>query len=141
MSIVHRSKVDAWLLVVLVLVVVVPLFASAVLLADGSAAAWVALPLVAPGAVLPAWLLLGTRYVLQLGLLTVRCGPFAWRVPLAEVTGMHPTRNPLSSPALSLDRLRIDYGVGRSIMVSPRDRARFVEDLERLRAGAGRMES
>jgi hypothetical protein len=33
-----------------------------------------------------------------------------------------------SSPALSLDRLRIDYGT-RSILVSPQDRNRFIAAL------------
>ena len=46
---------------------------------------------------------------------------------------IRPTRNPLSSPALSLDRLRIDYGSGRSIMVSPEDKDKFIGDIEDAR--------
>jgi hypothetical protein len=36
----------------------------------------------------------------------------------------------LSSPALSLDRLKIDYSDARSIMISPEDRERFLADLK-----------
>jgi hypothetical protein len=44
-----------------------------------------------------------------------------------------PTRNPLSSPALSLDRLRIEYGQGRAIMISPADKGPFLRALEERR--------
>ena len=39
--------------------------------------------------------------------------------------------NWLSGPALSLDRLRIDYGRGRSLLVSPKERERFVSELSK----------
>jgi hypothetical protein len=65
--------------------------------------------------------------------LIVQSGPFKWKVPVAEITGITPTRNPLSSPALSLDRLRINYGDGNSLMVSPEDKEKFIADLDKLR--------
>jgi hypothetical protein len=43
------------------------------------------------------------------------------------------TRNPLSSPAMSLDRLRIEYGQGKAIMISPEPRAEFLRQLEHRR--------
>lgn len=52
------------------------------------------------------------------------------RVPLREIRLVRSTRNPLSSPALSLDRLRIEYG-RRAIMISPDDKARFLEELQK----------
>jgi hypothetical protein len=36
----------------------------------------------------------------------------------------------LTSPAFSLDRLRIEYGRGRWIMISPRDKDGFLRELE-----------
>jgi hypothetical protein len=50
---------------------------------------------------------------------------------MRDIRTVTPTRNPLSSPALSLDRLRIDYGRGRRIMVSPRDPGAFLRELRR----------
>ena len=85
------------------------------------------------GVGLPLWLLLGTRYILEPDQLLVRSGPFRWRVPIADIVRITPTTNPLSSPALSLDRLRIEYGRGSAIMISPRDKDRFLRDLEELR--------
>ena len=44
---------------------------------------------------------------------------------------VHPTRNPAGSPALSLDRLRVQYGQGffKGVMISPVDRNRFLDEL------------
>jgi hypothetical protein len=39
------------------------------------------------------------------------------------------TRNPLSSPALSLDRLKITYGNGKRIMISPADKIGFLKAI------------
>lgn len=44
------------------------------------------------------------------------------------------TSNPLASPALSLDRLKIEYGQGHWIMISPRDREGFLRELESRRS-------
>lgn len=76
------------------------------------------------------WLLYGTGYTLTDELLHIRSGPFRWRVKLDAINEVVPTRNPLSSPACSLDRLRIRYrGARFGIMISPRDKNRFLRDL------------
>jgi hypothetical protein len=59
----------------------------------------------------------------------VRAGPFRWQVPLETLRSIRPTRSPLSSPALSLDRLELRYGQGRVLLISPADGARFVAEL------------
>ncbi len=51
-----------------------------------------------------------------------------WRVPIAKIRSITPTRSALSSPALSLDRLRIIYDGGQ-IMVSPAEKGRFISAL------------
>ena len=57
-------------------------------------------------------------------------GPIRWRVRLDSIEEVVPTRNPLSSPALSLDRLRIRYSGSRmGIMISPENKAIFMQDL------------
>src|SRR4029450_9429711 len=56
---------------------------------------------------------------------------------LVVLMGMVPIRNPLSSPALSLDRLRIEVRGARPVLISPADRAAFLADLE---AGRGAVD-
>jgi hypothetical protein len=65
--------------------------------------------------------------------LLVRFGLCRQRIPLADVEEVHPTHNPLSSPALSLDRLHVRYGEGifKSVMISPSDRNGFLDELAR----------
>jgi hypothetical protein len=134
---VYRSAVDTWLVVVLGAGITVALVACGITLAvgDPAARAIAGLALVV-GAGLPIWVLLTTCYTLAGDQLLVQSGPFRTRVPIGEITAITPTSNPLSSPALSLARLRIDYGQGRSVMISPADRAGFLADLDARRATA-----
>ncbi len=60
--------------------------------------------------------------------LTVRAGLLRWRVPLGQIESVRPSRSPFSSPALSLNRLEVRWGRGlhRRVLISPRDRERFL---------------
>jgi hypothetical protein len=73
------------------------------------------------------------RYGLDDTHLTVRFGICRHRVALADILEVHPTHNPISSPALSLDRLHVQYGEGffRAVLISPADRNGFLDDLAR----------
>lgn len=134
-DVVFVSKVDGWLLAVLWGSALACLIAAgAVVMNGGPGALLTAVFIVGLGGALPLWFVGSTRYTFSGAELHVRCGPLQWRIPLTDVRSVTPTRNPLSSPALSLDRLRIDYGL-RSIMVSPLDKDGF---LRELRARRGR---
>ena len=74
------------------------------------------------------WFFRSTYYQIDGGTLLIRSGLIRWRVPIREITSVTPTRSPASSPALSLDRLRIDYG-RKAILISPEDRERFIAML------------
>ncbi len=130
-AITFASKVDRWLYVVLVAAAIVSVTSVVAAGVAQPSSLAVAVPSLLLGFGLPVWVVRTTRYVLGDDELRVHSGPFTWRVPLREVRAVRPTRNPLSSPALSLDRLRIEYGNDRSIMISPADRERFLEQLRR----------
>lgn len=137
METVYRSKIDAWLVALLGVAVAVSLAGAVATLSVPSAAAWAVGAFIAVvGVGLPLWLLVSTRYRLGRGQLLVRSGPFKWRIQVADITNITPTSSPLSSPALSLDRLRIDYGRGKSLMISPLHKDRFLVDMEAARRGA-----
>ena len=92
--------------------------------------------LLALSAAFVLWVLYGTRYTLTDSALVIRSGPFGWLLPLDSITEVFPTRNPVSSPACSLDRLHIRYGTGRSdLMISPEDKASFLQDLAARSSG------
>jgi len=122
------SKRDGWL---------VALLWGASLL-DVAVAGWILLglegapvfvaPLLLAAAVFQLHALYTVDYTFAGDALCVRASFFRWRVPLAAIDSVEPTRNPLSSPACSLDRLLLRYGAKR-IMISPDDRADFLRAL------------
>lgn len=76
------------------------------------------------------WVLYGTDYTVSPDDLHIRSGPFRFRVPLSEIESVKPSRNPLSSPACSLERLLIRYHGGkRRLLVSPEDKLGFLHAL------------
>ena len=76
------------------------------------------------------WVLYGTGYFVTRELLLIRCGPLSFRVPLADIETISPTCSIISSPACSIDRLRIVYGLSKqSLMISPADKPGFLSAI------------
>lgn len=124
------SKVDGWLAGVIVAAALLSAMAIVSVTQLGLAYAAAALLLIGiPGMALPIWVLFGTRYEVTDDELIVRGGPFRWRVPVHKIRAIEPSQSWLSGPALSLDRLRVDYGLGRCLLVSPKERDRFLSSL------------
>ena len=88
------------------------------------------------GAVLVLWVLAGTYYLVTESDLVVRCGPLRWRIPLASIETIVPTREAAGGPALSLDRFRVACRAPApaAILVSPAEREEFLDEVGR-RAG------
>jgi hypothetical protein len=80
-------------------------------------------------AVLVPWVFTSTYYEVGTRELKVVSGPFRWRIPLKDIYRVTPSRAWWSSPALSLDRLCIEYGNSKWILVSPVRREEFMEAL------------
>lgn len=74
-----------------------------------------------------------TRYTIQDHVLTIRSLVFKWQIPLANIQKISKTNHSISSPALSLDRLKIEYlkaGEVKQVLVSPKDEKGFCEALQ-----------
>jgi len=126
-----KSKVDSWIGVLLGAVIVVQVLAiGSAAFQTGDPRTTTAMLLLGVAVVgLMIWLTLATYYVVNRGTLTIVAGPFRWKVPIDEISSVEATRSPLSSPALSLDRLRIRYGKNRRIMISPADKPAFLKAI------------
>lgn len=74
------------------------------------------------------------RYGVGDELLVIRFGLCRQRIRLVEVTEVEPSRNPLASPALSMDRLKVRYGSSAFsfVLISPTDRSRFLDELAKV---------
>ena len=123
------SKRDAWIVAVLWTASLVDFWIAAWLwLGLRGAPAFVA-PLLLVAGVFQLHVLYATDYTVEGDVLRVRASFFRWRIPLAAIESIEPTRNPLSSPACSLDRLLIRHGGGRCVMVSPADKEGFLRAI------------
>lgn len=124
------SEVDWWLRVILVAMPIVALATLVVGLIDGEGmvAAVLACAFIAG---LYVAVVYPVRYGFDQEHLIVRFGVFRRRVPYARIRSVRPTWNPLSSPALSLRRLRVDYGEGlwSAALISPKHRDAFLDAL------------
>ena len=125
------SKVDWWLLVILMASVLLVIVGLGVTInqAPNATHAAVAVSVVLLILALIGSVLFRTYYQVDGNNLRIVSGPFHWNVPIDQISSVERTRNPLSSPALSLDRLRIRYAGKKSIMISPADRQRFMKAL------------
>ena len=130
-----RSKVDTWLLIVVLAASLLALAGAATAFQSGAGLASVAL-LVVAGVGLPLWILASTTYTVEAGVLLVRSGPFRWHISAAEINRISASRSLLSSPALSLDRLLIEYGSKKSLLVSPVQKEEFLRALQAEQSAA-----
>jgi len=139
-----RSKRDAWLVATLGIASGIDFAVAGWLLLGRIPVAGFVAPLLLAAGAFQLHLLAAIDYTFEGDVLRIRASFFRWRVPLAEIDAVEPTRNPLSSPAASLDRLLIRYGK-RRIMISPLDQPGFLRalaarapQLELTGSGAGR---
>ncbi|MGP9799587.1 PH domain-containing protein [Rheinheimera sp. NSM] len=125
------SKKDFLLVFILIAVAIVCTLA-AVNVITTSASSYLLFAIISiMGVLLPLWLLTSTYYLVDGTMLKVKSGPFRWTIQLSEIAGVKPSDNPISSPALSLDRLEISYANGKKLLVSPKDQPAFINALQR----------
>ncbi len=86
----------------------------------------VVLPLLLLAAVFIGWLYRSTRYIVMEDHLLVRSGWVSIDIPLAQIAKIEPSRNPISAPAWSTDRLLVTYGREKSCLISPKGREQFL---------------
>ena len=89
------------------------------------------------GWALSIWIMLQTYYEFHGDYLLVRCGPFWRKLLIRDIASVESTRNPLASMALSLDRIAIKMRRGSGVMISPRDKARFLKELSKKKGPEG----
>jgi len=77
-----------------------------------------------------------TKYVIDTHRFVVRCGPFRWAIPLANIVGVESTDSLVAAPALAMSRLEVIHLKG-SVVISPCRRREFLSSLERAVLTAG----
>ena len=126
-----KSKVDRWIWFLMIIMIITMAWSigfAAINAGDPLATTGLFLLGIAVIA-LSIWLLLGTYYSVYRGTLKIVSGPIRWKVEIDQIQSVEATKSPLSSPALSLDRIRIRYGKNRKIMISPADKPGFLKAI------------
>ncbi|MDF1740911.1 MAG: PH domain-containing protein [Verrucomicrobiales bacterium] len=71
-------------------------------------------------------------YAIEESHILIRSGLIRYRVPLDGVQSVTLSSNPLSAPAPSLRRVKIEMKDGKYHLVSPADREGFIREVKRL---------
>ena len=131
-----KAKVDWWLHVLFAGFVIANIWAVATAVmgvAGGNILTFVLTPLNI-FLIIPIWI--NTYYLFEENELLVKCGLIKYaKIDCSLITSVAGTRNPISSPAPSLDRLEICYKVksgsfSDKIIISPRDKQGFIEQIK-----------
>lgn len=74
-----------------------------------------------------------TYYQIEADQLRIKSG-FIYNkiIPISTIKCIVKSKNILSSPALSFDRIEIRYGKGDYVLISPKERATFIADLQKI---------
>ncbi|MCL1079735.1 hypothetical protein D5R81_10040 [Parashewanella spongiae] len=89
---VFKSKIDAWLLIIFLLIMTISLVAAVMMIVEKPISQTYLLSAlsVVIGVFLPLWLLCGTRYIVDdpAHTLMIKNGPFKWKVVIDSITSV-----------------------------------------------------
>lgn len=133
MNKVYPSKKDIFVFIIICLIVSL---ASSIKAAMESRTllSWLITLLIVMGWMAMFLLLFPIKYIIDGDNLLIRCGFQRKRISISQIIYVRRSHNLLASPALSVDRLEIVFK-GKytdSILISPRNRIDFVEDLKAI---------
>ncbi|WP_333694783.1 PH domain-containing protein [Flavobacterium sp.] len=74
------------------------------------------------------WMFSKIKYVIEGTMLKV----WGVKIDIHSIKRIYKTNNPLSSPALSLDRIAIVYNTYDEVLISPKLKKEFVEELLKI---------
>ena len=127
----YKSKVDLWIAILLILIVALGLFwIIDSIFFSTSAEESIGLGISGIVMILSVLIFLPVNYTLLESQLLIRFGLFRHRINYQDIKSVKKTFNLLSSPALSLKRIEIQYSKGIGFtLISPNDIESFVKDL------------
>ena len=128
---VFPSKVDSALLILFV-VTSIPAIAVGVKEKD-----WVVFAIMLISFAFVSYLLYDTNYTVTQGNLKVHSGFIVnINIPIAAIKSIKKSDSILSAPASSFsDRIEVFYGESKSIIISPKEKQAFVEELLKQHSG------
>lgn len=125
---IYNSKIGLELVIPLIFVFGIVLFLTVIEKPN-----WIGIAILAPVIVFIVHMFLTTNYTIENDKLTIKCGfLFNKTIDINSIKKITETNNALSSPATSLDRLEITYGKFDSVIISPKQKQEFINDITTL---------
>lgn len=118
-----KSKKDAWLSVLIWGVIILMFF---MMITEQNIVVYIVGIL---NNALLLWLWFGTSYRIDDETLIVRSEPFKSTIDIKTIKKLKATKTLLAGPALSIDRIEIQYKTYDTVIVSPKDKSKFIEIL------------
>lgn len=123
---IFKSKIDWWF----GLILVYPIFLSVKAMLEGE---WIGLLGLTGVVGFILFLSKTTQYIINENQLIVKS---TWivneRIDISKITKVEKSNSILSSPALSLDRLLVRYNKYDEVLISPRDKTEFIDELLKI---------
>lgn len=128
---VYSSRVDWWIAALIVGSVLFCFVLSFYLLRVDRTSAFILFGITALMVVITLLLVIPCAYTLFDDHLLVQSGVIRYKIPYTDIRKIEKSSNPLSSPALSLRRVKITRNKG-FLLISPPDRDQFIKDLSTM---------
>lgn len=90
---------------------------------------WLKIVFLFPIGICLIWIWFKTGYIIKDNQLKIQYGPFKKNIKIDEIHSIRKTKNPFTAPALSMDKIEINYSRHRTIAISPKNKTEFVHQL------------
>lgn len=128
MSKVYKSKIGVELVIPLIIV-----FGTLLFLVLSDKPSWSGLAILLAVIFFIIHLFMTTYYEINGHRLTIRCGfLFNKTIDINSIKKLSETNNPFSSPATSMDRIEISYSEYDSVVISPKEKKEFINNIQSL---------
>lgn len=118
----YRSKIDWWLILLILGIFGYPIVEGVLTNQYGLSITMISILMIM------FWMFSKIKYVIEGTMLKV------WwvKIDIHTIKRIYKTNNPLSSPALSLDRIAIVYNKYDEVLISPKLKKEFVDELLKI---------
>lgn len=122
---IYKSKIGLELVIPLLIV-----FGTALILILNEKSSWLGLIILFTVILFVVHMFMTTYYVINENNLTIKCGFLInLTLDIRTIKKISETNNLLSSPATSIDRIEIMFGNFDSVIISPKDKKEFINDI------------
>ncbi|QDW20596.1 PH domain-containing protein [Flavobacterium sp. KBS0721] len=122
-----ESKIDLWFILFLTLIF------GGILVRSAYDQNWISFSIILLVVIFIAYMFSTTFYIVENKKLWIKCGFFFnLSIEIKGIKRISESYNIISSPALSFDRLEILYNKFDTVLISPKDKIRFIEAIQKI---------